>query len=138
MKQIQLTDSFSLPLNIVTLRTAIYGTSGSGKTTFARLLAEQVHAAGQRFCAIDLKNDWYGLKSSADGKSAGIPVVIFGGPRRDIQIFPDSGRATAETIVSIARERGASLPRLAPCSRRGRRALSARPGRAIRACEKLP
>jgi hypothetical protein len=101
MNKLQLTDSFSLPLNVVTLRTATYGTSGAGKTTFARLLAEQVHAAGQRFCAIDLKNDWWGLKSSADGASAGIPVVIFGGPRRDVQIFPDGGAMVAETVVSI-------------------------------------
>lgn len=101
MKTIRLTDTFSLPLNIVTLRTAIYGTSGAGKTTFNRLLAEQVHAAGQRFCAIDLKNDWWGLKSRADGAAPGLPIVVFGGPRRDVQIFPDGGRAVAETIVSI-------------------------------------
>jgi hypothetical protein len=101
MKQIEIAPGFSLPLNIVTMRTAIYGTSGAGKTTFTRLLAERVHEAKQRFCAIDLKNDWWGLKSRADGKAAGIPVVIFGGPRRDIQIFPDGGAATAETVVSI-------------------------------------
>jgi hypothetical protein len=101
MNKLQLTDSFSLPLNLVTLRTATYGTSGAGKTTFARLLAEKVHAAGQRFCAIDLKNDWWGLKSSADGASVGVPVVIFGGPRRDVQIFADGGAMVAETVVSI-------------------------------------
>jgi hypothetical protein len=102
MKQnLEIAPSLSLPLNLVTMRTAVFGTSGAGKSTFGRLLAERVHAAGQRFCAIDLKNDWWGLKSSADGKSAGIPVVIFGGPRRDIQIFVDSGAATAETVASI-------------------------------------
>jgi hypothetical protein len=101
MKKIAIAPGLSLPLDLVTMRTAVYGTSGAGKTTFARLIAELVHAAGQRFCAIDLKNDWWGLKSSADGKSAGIPVVIFGGPRRDVQIFPDGGELVAETVVSI-------------------------------------
>jgi hypothetical protein len=84
-------NDLSLPLDIVTMRTAVYGDSGAGKTTFARLLAEKVHDAQHRFCAIDLKNDWYGLKSSADGASAGIPVVIFGGPRGDVKLFDDAG-----------------------------------------------
>jgi uncharacterized protein len=101
MKKLELAPGLLLPLDLVTMRTSVYGTSGAGKSTFGRLVAERVHAAGQRFCAIDLKNDWWGLKSSADGKSAGIPVVIFGGPRRDIQIFPDGGEAVAETVVSI-------------------------------------
>jgi hypothetical protein len=99
--KLHISDSLALPIDVVTMRTAIYGTSGAGKTTFARLVAEKVHAAGQRFCAIDLKNDWWGLKSSADGKSEGIPVVVFGGPRRDVQIFDDAGAAVAETVAAI-------------------------------------
>jgi len=83
----------SLPLEIITMRTALYGDSGAGKTTFARLVTEKVHEARHRFCAIDLKNDWYGLKSSADGMSEGIPVVIFGGPRADVKLtIPDEAQ----------------------------------------------
>src|ERR1043166_3029335 len=100
-KLIHITDDFALPLEIITLRQAVYGTSGSGKTTWGRLLAEKIHEAKHRFCAIDLKNDWWGLKSSADGSSVGIPIVIFGGPRRDVQIFDDAGAAVADTVASI-------------------------------------
>jgi hypothetical protein len=100
-KLIRLSEQLQLPIDIVTMRVAIFGTSDAGKTTFARLVAERVHEAKQRFCAIDLKNDWWGLKSSADGTSAGIPIVIFGGPKRDIQIFEDAGAATADTVASI-------------------------------------
>ncbi|HEY3898949.1 MAG TPA: hypothetical protein VGM54_10070 [Chthoniobacter sp.] len=98
---LKLCDELSLPLDIVTTRIAIYGTSGSGKTAFGRLLAEAVHRAGHRFCAIDLKNDWWGLKSSADGKTAGIPAVVFGGPKKDVALFPDAGAVVADTVCAI-------------------------------------
>src|ERR1700761_7754951 len=98
---LEISDDLSLPLDIITMRQAIYGTSGAGKTTWGRLLAEKVHEAGHRFCAIDLKNDWWGLKSSADGSAAGIPVVVFGGPKADVQLLDDAGAIVAETIASI-------------------------------------
>lgn len=98
MKTIDL-GPLKLPLEIITMRIAVYGDSGAGKTTFARLLAENVHASRHRFGAIDLKNDWYGLKSSADGASAGIPVVIFGGPHGDVKLFDDP--AAAQTLARV-------------------------------------
>lgn len=101
--KLHISEELSLPLDIITMRTALYGDSGAGKTTFARLLAEKVDASHHRFCAIDLKNDWYGLKSSADGESAGLPVVVFGGPRGDVKLFDDAAAAVslAQTIASI-------------------------------------
>lgn len=98
---LQICDELSLPLDIITMRSVEYGDSGSGKTAYARLLAEKVHAAHHRFCAIDLKNDWWGLKSSADGSSEGIPVVIFGGPRGDLQLIDGSGAAVADAVAGI-------------------------------------
>lgn len=55
-KLLHISDDLTLPLDIITMRTAEYGDSGSGKTAFARLVAEKVHGANHRFCAIDLKN----------------------------------------------------------------------------------
>src|SRR5688572_28994404 len=99
--KLHLTDDLALPLDVISMRIALYGTSGSGKTAFGRLMAEKVHEANHRFCAIDLKNDWWGLKSSADGSKAGIPVVVFGGPKRDIQLFDDTGAVVADTVVAV-------------------------------------
>jgi hypothetical protein len=55
-------------------RHRVYRARGSGQTSLDAVMAEEVTAAKQRFCAIDLKGDWYGLESTADGKHAGIPV----------------------------------------------------------------
>jgi hypothetical protein len=97
--RLQLGPVLDLPLDIITMRSLVLGVSGSGKSTFGRLLCEQVHAAGQRFCVIDLKNDWWGLKSSADGKHAAIPVVIVGGPRADIPLDEKAGAAVADIVA---------------------------------------
>jgi ABC-type glutathione transport system ATPase component len=96
VKSIHLGEGVTLPLDIITMRSLVLGVSGSGKSTFGRLLAERIHEAGQRFCVIDLKNDWWGLKSSADGKHAAIPVVIVGGPRADIPLDENAGAAVAD------------------------------------------
>ncbi len=97
--RIHLGDGCTLPLDIVTMRSLVLGVSGSGKSTFGRSLAERIHGAGQRFCVIDLKNDWWGLKASADGKSPAIPVVIIGGPRADIPLDEDAGEAVADIVA---------------------------------------
>jgi hypothetical protein len=81
--------------------TVVYGARGSGKTSFGRVYAEEVARAGVRFCAIDLKGDWYGLKSSADGKSAGIPTVVFGGEHADVPLEPDAGAFVGETVAKL-------------------------------------
>lgn len=99
MSKIHLAPDVNLPLDIVTMRSLVLGVSGSGKSTFARLLAEKIHAAGQRFCVIDLKNDWWGLKSSADGKEPAIPVVIIGGPRADVPLDVNAGAAVADIVA---------------------------------------
>lgn len=99
-QRIHLTQDLSLPLDIVTERTLVLGVSGSGKSTFGRLLLECVHDAGQRFCVIDMKNDWWGLKSSADGKRPGIPAVIIGGPRADVLLDADAGAEVADLVVA--------------------------------------
>ena len=87
-KTLRLSPKLALPLDWVTLATVVYGARGSGKTSCGRVMAEETAKAGQRFCAVDLKGDWFGLKSSANGKSAGLPVVVFGGEHADVPLEP--------------------------------------------------
>jgi hypothetical protein len=98
---LRVSDTLALPLDLVTLSTVVYGARGAGKTTLGSVVAEEVYNNGLRFGAIDLKGDWWGLKSSADGNHAGIPVVIFGGDHQDLPLEPDAGGYVAETIASL-------------------------------------
>lgn len=77
---------------------AVLGRTGSGKTFAAKGAAERMLAAGQRVCIIDPTGVWYGLKSSADGKSAGFPIAVFGGTHADVAITEESAEPLAELI----------------------------------------
>jgi uncharacterized protein len=101
-KSLELASDLSLPLDWMTLATVVYGARGSGKTSLGRVVAEEVHRLGQRFCAIDLKGDWWGLKSSADGKTDGIPVVVFGGDHQDVPLEEGAGAFVGETVATMA------------------------------------
>jgi hypothetical protein len=48
--------------------------------------------------AIDPKGDWWGLRSSADGKGDGLPIPIFGGLHGDMPLVPEAGKLIAELI----------------------------------------
>lgn len=100
-KTLAISSNLKLPLDWATLATVVYGARGSGKTCLGRVFAEEAHAAGLRFCAIDLKGDWWGLKSSADGKSEGLPVVVFGGDHQDVPLEHGAGKFVGETVAKL-------------------------------------
>lgn len=101
MTKLHFSDRLSVPLDWITLATVVYGARGSGKTTFGSVAAEEATKARQRFCAIDLKGDWYGLKSTADGKGDGIPIVIFGGDHQDVPLEDGAGAFVGETVANL-------------------------------------
>src|SRR5262249_4811724 len=49
---------------------------------------------------VDPKGDWWGIKSSADGKSAGYEVVIFGGKHADVPLNEQSGKIVGELVAT--------------------------------------
>jgi hypothetical protein len=100
-EKLHIADKVALPLDWMTMATVVYGARGSGKSTLGAVVAEELNKAKQRFCAIDLKGDFYGLKSSRDGKSEAIPVVIFGGDHRDLPLEEGAGKFVAETIAGL-------------------------------------
>lgn len=78
---------------------AILGRTGSGKTFAAKTEVEGLLHQGHRVCVIDPTGVWWGLRSSADGKSDGFPVVVFGGDHADVPITDESAERLAELIA---------------------------------------
>jgi hypothetical protein len=95
--------SFKFPQGVLLQHTAVLGKTGSGKTSTAKLMVEQVVAREARVCVLDpIKSDWWGLTSSADGKRAGLPFQILGGPRGHVPLHSSSGKAIGEIVASGA------------------------------------
>lgn len=76
------------------------GKTGSGKSSKLRFLVEQLLDKGKPVTLIDPKGDWWGIKSSSDGKSAGYPVMIFGGEHADVPLNPQAGAHVAELVAT--------------------------------------
>lgn len=80
------------------------GKTGAGKSSALRHIVEHLLTKNKRVCVLDPKGDWWGLKMSADGKSAGFPVVALGDFKEpkaaDLPINPQAGKQIAELVVS--------------------------------------
>jgi hypothetical protein len=90
---------FRLPLDVASVTTAVLGIRGSGKTHTAAVLTEGLLAAGQPVVVIDPTDVWWGLKSSADGKSAAHPIPVLGGPHGDLPLAEGDGAALADFLI---------------------------------------
>jgi hypothetical protein len=97
---LKLADNLSLPLDFVTQTQAILAQRRRGKTYTASVQAEEFLKAKQQIVVIDVTGAWWGLKSSADGKSDGFSIVVAGGEHADIPLTPDSGELLARAIAS--------------------------------------
>ena len=97
--KLHIADNLSLPLESVTRTFAIMGIRGSGKTHTAVVMVEEMLKAGQPVCIYDPVGAWFGLKTSADGKRPGFPVVIFGGEHQDVPLEESAGEMIARVIV---------------------------------------
>jgi hypothetical protein len=80
---LHMADGFDLPEDATVWRSIITGVSGSGKTSTVSVKIEETHKLGWPIVVVDVKGDLYGLRSSMDGQSAGLPLPIFGGLHGD-------------------------------------------------------
>lgn len=80
------------------------GAKGSGKSYLTGVLVEQLAAAGAPFCVFDPVGNWNALTLAADGKSAGLRVVVIGGERGDVALDLDA----AEQLGAYLIEHGVS------------------------------
>src|SRR5260221_12302467 len=87
-----------VPNEIFDQHIIVLGKTRSGKSSVLRLFVEHLLGQDKPVCILDPKGDWWGLKASADGKKAGFPVVIFGGPHGDVPLNARSGAAVAGIV----------------------------------------
>jgi hypothetical protein len=89
----------AIPAAVLAQHTAVVGKTGSGKTSTEKLMVEQVVAEGYRVCILDtIKSDWWGITSSASGKSAGLPFKILGGPRGHVPMHSSAGKVIGQLV----------------------------------------
>jgi hypothetical protein len=100
MTKLRISENFKLPVDAVTQRISILGRTRSGKSHTAGVIVEEVLKARQQVVIIDPKGDWWGLRSSADGKSAGLPITIMGGKHGDVPLEPTAGALIADVVVN--------------------------------------
>jgi hypothetical protein len=96
---LQISKDLQLPLEAVTQTFGILAKRGVGKTYTAKVFTEELLKNNLPVVVIDPIGVWWGLRSSADGKSAGLPITIAGGDHADVPIEPTSGEVLANLIV---------------------------------------
>lgn len=99
MKGMHIAPGLDFPVAAVTETFGIVGIRGSGKSTTAKVIVEGLTELGQQCVVVDPLGSWFGLKSSADGKSPGLPFTILGGARADVPITPTAGTVIADLVV---------------------------------------
>lgn len=98
-RPLRLAHGLSLPIELVTESVGILAVKRAGKSHTAKKLTEQLHRAGQQVVVVDPKGDWWGIRSSADGKGPGLPFVVLGGEHGDEPIEPGAGEVVAKLVV---------------------------------------
>jgi len=91
--------SISIPVNAATKTFALLGKRGGGKSYTGGVMAEEFFANNIPFIVFDPIDVWWGLRLAADGKSQGLPVVVFGVKHADIPLDRDMGRRIAQAVV---------------------------------------
>jgi len=99
-KRLHLSDDFSLPAEAITQTFGILAVRGSGKSNTAAVMAEEMARLSLPFVVIDPVGNWYGLRSSRDGKKAGLSIPIFGGRHGDVPLEKTGGQLVADLVVN--------------------------------------
>lgn len=99
-KKLSLHSNLKLPIDAACETFAILGKRGSGKSNTAVVMFEQMVRVGAPAVVLDPMDNWYGVKSSFDGKGPGLEVPIFGGSHGDLPLEPTGGKLVADILMS--------------------------------------
>lgn len=103
--KLKIADDLTFSAEAITETFAVLGIRGSGKTNTAVVMAEQMVEANQQVVVLDPTDGWFGMRSSCDGKSAGLQIIVAGGDHGDLPLEGANGHIMAEFVV----ESGASI-----------------------------
>lgn len=98
-RRLRIAKGLALPLDSATKTFAVLAQRRKGKTYTASVLAEEMAKAGQPWAALDPTGAWWGLRSSADGKRAGLPVLVVGGQHGQLPLERGAGKLLADLVV---------------------------------------
>lgn len=91
--------SHQLPINAATKTFAILAKRGAGKSYTGAVFAEEFFKNNIPFVVFDPIDVWWGLRFDKDGKSKGLPIVVFGLDHADIQIDRGMGKQIAQALI---------------------------------------
>lgn len=97
--QIKIARDLALPLEVAGEALAILATRGAGKSFTSAVLVEELFHAKVQFCVLDPTGVYWGLRAQADGKEAGLPIIVLGGVHGDVPLEPTAGKLVADLLV---------------------------------------
>jgi hypothetical protein len=98
-RRLRISAELALPLDIAGEAIGVLATRGAGKSYTSAVLVEELYAAGVQLVVLDPTGVYWGLRSSADGKSDGLAIVVLGGAHGDVPLEPTAGKLIADLIV---------------------------------------
>lgn len=98
-RELNISADLSLPLDAVGRTFAIIGQRGSGKSSLASVMAEEMCREALPWVALDPVGIWWGLRSLKNGSPSPFPIVVFGGEKGDLPFEKGQGRKIAEACV---------------------------------------
>jgi hypothetical protein len=96
---LKIAPNLKLPVDVAGEAIAILAKRGAGKTNTATVLVEELHAAGVQVVILDPVGAWWGIRSSKDGKSEGLPFARLGGVHGDVPLEQAAGALIADVAV---------------------------------------
>jgi hypothetical protein len=99
-KLLRIAPGVSIPAeDFIESATGFIGKRGAGKSGGVKVLEEELFRVGLPFITLDPVGVHWGIKSSFDGKSPGLPVLVIGGEHGDLRLERRAGAEIARAVV---------------------------------------